>query len=125
MALDYIQLVETNITERRELEISTIGRSCKKMAKQNNIHVFGLSQLDDSWGGRGQSQKPTGRNLRESKALKHHTDNLLILRRTKDQREVEVWCDKLRNSQIGGRKIGFIGSQTRFVNSKMEVPPNG
>ena len=126
MAVDYIQLADMslNAQSNREQMVSMIGRTCKKIAKDNGIHVFALSQLDEAWGGRyNDSQKPTGRNLRESKALKHHTDNLLILYKDKkDARRVNVNIDKARNNAQGERSLGFIGSQTRFVNSPSEVP---
>lgn len=125
VALDYIQLAEVpSISERRELEISMIGRACKRMAKNNEIHVYALSQLDDAWGGRGQSKKPTGKNLRESKALKHHTDNLVILRRTGRPDEVELYIDKMRNNATGSVTMRFIKNQTRFVDlDRQQLPP--
>lgn len=122
IGLDYIQLVEGyNLKGRtREQEIAGIGRSCKKMAKDLGIHVIALSQLDDAWEG-----KPTGRNLRESKALKHHSDNVFILYKPKDQelggRVVKCAIDKGRNNRTGEFAFGLIGGFTEFVNDPNTV----
>lgn len=129
VAVDYLQLADITLKGQtnREQEVSMLGRTCKKMAKDNNIHVFALSQLNEDWGGKfNDSHKPTGRNLRESKALKHHTDNLLILYKDrKDRRRINVNIDKARNNAQGEISLWFIGSQTRFVSSPNEVPQEG
>ncbi len=122
IGIDYIQLVEGyNLRGRnREQEISGIGRSCKKLAKDLGIHVVALSQLDDAWEG-----KPSGRNLRESKALKHHSDNVFILYKPKDQelggRVVKCVIDKGRNNRTGEFAFGLIGGFTEFVNDPNTV----
>jgi replicative DNA helicase len=120
LGVDYIQLVEgLNLRGRnREQEISSIGRTFKKIAKDLNVHVIALSQLDDAWDG-----KPTGRNLRESKALKHHSDNVLILYKPKDAQDGIIKCniDKGRNSRTGEITFGMIGGFTEFVNDPATV----
>lgn len=120
VGIDYIQLVEglSGRNRNREQEISGIGRSFKKLAKDCGVHTIALSQLDDAWDG-----KPTGRNLRESKALKHHSDNVLILYKPKREMNGLVRCniDKGRNNKTGDVSLGFIGGFTEFVNDPRDV----
>lgn len=115
IGVDYIQLVDgsTGANRTREQEMSAVGRSLKKIAKDLNVHVVALAQLDDAW-----DNKPTGRNIRESKALKHHTDNVILLYHSTPNNpdgRVNLKIDKARNSRIGEFQVGLIGRFTEFV----------
>jgi replicative DNA helicase len=113
VGIDYLQLLGGNRSRQgnREQEISNLGRECKRMAKENHIHVIALSQIDENWKG---SNRPPGRgNLRESKALGHHADNVWILY----QKGEFVVCniDKGRNNKTGSVDFGLLGAFTEFV----------
>lgn len=108
VAIDYIQLATSREKgDRREGEISYIGSIARRIAKDCHIHTFALSQLDETWRG-----KPTKRNLRESKALGHHTDNLIILYKYKGLIRANV--DKNRNGIVGDTAVRFIPETGRF-----------
>jgi len=117
-AIDYIQLVDASLVKSatREQQVSHVARIHKKIAKENNAHVIGASQLDENWRWNGKkTAKPTGRNLRESKAIKHHCDNLIIMYRNPDSRErMFLSVDKARNDMTGTIEIGWHGETLRF-----------
>ena len=113
VGIDYLQLLEGYKGKggNREQEISALGRSCKRLAKENHIHVLALSQIDENW--KQSNRPPTRGNLRESKALGHHADNVWILY----QKDELVVCniDKGRNNKTGQVKFGLLGAFTEFV----------
>ncbi len=113
VGIDYLQLLDGSRGRggNREQEISGLGRTCKRLAKENHIHVIGLSQIDENW--KMGNRPPTRGNLRESKALGHHADNVWILY----EKNELVICniDKGRNNKTGEVKFGFLGAFTEFV----------
>jgi len=115
IGLDYIQLLEVDTkTGNREQEVSLIGKICRKVALRYGIHTFALSQLDENWGGKyDKSNKPTKSNLRESKALGHHCNNLMLI--YKDKKGI-VRCnfDKATNNSTFDVPINWHGSTTKF-----------
>lgn len=109
IVLDYMQLCDVNLgyNTNREQEVSYIGRTLKRLAKQTNAHVIGISNLDDRWEG-----KPTQRNLRDSKALGNHADNVLLL--YKKDTLIHLNVDKGRNNATGEIQLRFEGDLTLF-----------
>lgn len=119
IVLDYMQLTEPSRPgERREQEISDVGKMLKRVAKASNLHAIGISSLDESWGNKYNPSTPTKRNLSQSKALAYHFDNVVILYRD-EKKNIRINIDKARNDETkSGIPIGFIGATTKFVDKQ-------
>lgn len=130
--VDYLQLVNpSSAMESREREISTISRSLKSLAKELNIPVIALSQLNRAVESRS-DKKPMLSDLRESGSIEQDADVVIFLYRPEvygitsytsgDMAGVstegiaEVIVGKQRNGPIGEIKLRFIKDYARFEN---------
>jgi replicative DNA helicase len=123
--VDYIQLMKGRVaTERRDLEISDISRSLKLLAKELNVPVLALSQLNRKLEERS-DKRPQLSDLRESGALEQDADVVAFIYRdevyNKDENNpnrgsAEVILAKQRNGPTGTIPLTFIGHYTRFEN---------
>jgi replicative DNA helicase len=123
IVIDYLQLMSASTQgENRATEISEISRSLKAMAKELDVPVVALSQLN-----RALEQRPNKRpqmaDLRESGAIEQDADLILAIYRdvvynpeTPDKGTAEVIILKQRNGPIGTVKLTFLGQFTRFEN---------
>jgi replicative DNA helicase len=123
VVVDYLQLMSASSQgENRATEISEISRSLKAMAKELDVPVVALSQLN-----RALEQRPNKRpqmaDLRESGAIEQDADVILAIYRdevynpeTPDKGTAEVIILKQRNGPIGTVKLTFLGQFTRFEN---------
>ncbi|KAK3604889.1 hypothetical protein CHS0354_000552 [Potamilus streckersoni] len=129
IVVDYLQLVSPvrDMKANREQEIAQISRSLKALAKELNIPVIALAQLNRSIDQRGTSEKrPQLSDLRESGSIEQDSDVVIFLSRpetygitefpdgssTKDV--IEVIIGKQRNGPIGDVKLKFIKQYGRF-----------
>ena len=127
--VDYLQLMSVPGTkENRATEISEISRSLKAMAKELNIPVIALSQLNRSLEQRP-NKRPMMSDLRESGAIEQDADVILFIYRDEvyndespDQGVAEINVGKQRNGPIGMIKLSFLGQYTRFENYVDERP---
>lgn len=132
VVVDYLQLMRgrTN-AERREQEISEISRSLKAMAKELNLPVVALSQLNRSLESRP-NKRPQLSDLRESGAIEQDADVICFLYRDEIYNKsednprrgiAEVIIGKQRNGPTGSIDLTFIDKYTTFENySHLDVP---
>ena len=129
--VDYLQLMRSRGSfERREQEISDISRSLKALAKELNIPVIAVSQLNRVVEQR-KPPKPILADLRESGAIEQDADVILFLYRAEvyekdnpaNKGEAEVIIAKQRNGPTGIVNLAFNSSCTRFLNrSERDYP---
>ncbi len=127
--IDYIQLMKTRSDlERRDLEISDISRSLKILAKELDIPVVALSQLNRKLEER-QDKRPVLSDLRESGALEQDADVVTFIYRDEvynksednpNSGKAEILIRKQRNGPTGIVTLTFVSSCTRFENAAAE-----
>ena len=125
IVIDYLQLMSASGQgENRATEISEISRSLKAMAKELDVPVIALSQLNRAVDQRP-DRRPVMSDLRESGAIEQDADVIMFIYREvvykpdlpEDQRGIaEVIVGKQRNGPIGTVKLTFLGQHTRFEN---------
>ena len=128
IVVDYIQLMQIpSIRENRTAEISEISRSLKALAKELDVPIIGLSQLNRSLEQR-HDKRPVMSDLRESGALEQDADLIVFIYRdevyhedTMDKGISEIIVGKHRNGPIGKVKLTFLGQFTRFENFSSEI----
>ena len=119
--VDYLQLMQVaGSSENRTTEISEISRSLKAMAKELNVPVIAISQLNRSLEQR-QDKRPVMSDLRESGALEQDADLIVFIYRdvvydenTEDKYKAEIIIAKQRNGPIGKIILTFLGQYTKF-----------
>jgi replicative DNA helicase len=122
VVLDYLQLMQSPGAESRVNEISDISRSLKALAKELNVPVIALSQLNRSLEQRP-NKRPVMSDLRESGAIEQDADLIVFIYRdevynkeTADKGTAEIIIAKQRNGPIGTVRLTFLGQYTRFEN---------
>ncbi|MCK8600618.1 replicative DNA helicase [Desulfoferrobacter suflitae] len=123
IVVDYLQLMRSRDgAERREQEISEISRSLKALAKELNVPVIALSQLNRKVEER-HDKRPQLSDLRESGAIEQDADVIAFVYRdeaynpmTTEKGIAEIIVSKQRNGPTGRIKLAYINSYTRFEN---------
>ncbi len=122
IVVDYLQLMKVPgfKAENRTAEISEISRSLKSLAKELNVPLIALSQLNRSLEQR-HDKRPVMSDLRESGAIEQDADLICFIYRDEvynedspDKGVAEVIIAKHRNGPIGKVRAAFLGKYTRF-----------
>ncbi len=128
--IDYLQLMNATGMKlgSREQEVSTISRSLKALAKELNIPVIALSQLNRSTETR-EDKRPVLSDLRESGAIEQDADIVCFIHRpeyyTKSSEDAsgndirglaELIIAKHRSGAVGDVKLRFVSKYARFEN---------
>jgi replicative DNA helicase len=130
IVIDYLQLMQGRAdAERRDLEISDISRSLKALAKEINLPVIALSQLNRMLEQRT-DRRPRLSDLRESGALEQDADVVAFIYRDEvynkeennpNKGTAEVILAKQRNGPTGDVRLAFLNAYTRFENLAPEA----
>jgi replicative DNA helicase len=125
LVIDYIQLMSgRGRFENRTLELASISRSLKGLAKELNVPIVVLSQLSRAPEARS-DHRPQLSDLRESGALEQDADVVLLIYREDaynrdpnhpDAGTAELIVAKQRNGPTGVVRLAFLREQTRFAN---------
>lgn len=135
--IDYLQLMNASgmSYNSRQEEVSTISRSLKQLAKELQIPIIALSQLNRGVETRSadpdnpDSKRPQLSDLRESGAIEQDADMVCMIHRPeyyhimKDNHNrstkgmAEIIVAKHRNGQVGDVTLRFIGDYARFANA--------
>lgn len=121
--IDYLQLMKASYNiESREQAIADISRSLKSLAKELNIPVIALSQLNRMVESR-QDRRPQLADLRESGAIEQDADLIMFVYReevykkdTENKGTAELIIGKQRNGPTGIVKLSYIDKYTSFEN---------
>ena len=148
--IDYLQIMQGSGTKDRHLEVSEISRGLKILARELNIPIIALSQLNRGLESRA-DKRPMLSDIRESGSIEQDADIILFVYRDdvylykeekerekqakaegkefiptyveKDEEEAEIIIGKQRNGPTGHVKLIFQKKLTRFVDAHKGAPP--
>jgi replicative DNA helicase len=128
--VDYLQLMSApTFRDSREREIASISRALKALAKDVNIPVIAISQLNRAVEQR-KTRKPELQDLRESGSIEQDADVVMFVHRERDEEggmmdqfKATIIIAKQRNGEIGEVSLAWVGRYARFENLERQMPP--
>ena len=128
--IDYMQLMDNPGVESRQQQISEISRGIKAVARELNVPVIALSQLNRQSEGRD-GHRPRMSDLRESGSIEQDADVIALLHREDYYRMqepdfmpdniAEIIIAKQRNGPTGTVKLTFDNKTTTFKNLSAQI----
>lgn len=126
--VDYLQLMQGSARENRQQEIAEISRNLKNLARELDVPIIGLSQLNRSLEAR-EDKRPRLADLRESGSLEQDADVVMFIYRheyyhPEDQESkglAEVIVAKHRAGSTGSVRMTFLPEFTRFADLGRDV----
>ena len=123
IVVDYLQLMQSPSSgDNRVQQISDISRGLKALAKEMNVPVVALSQLNRNLEQRP-NKRPVMSDLRDSGAIEQDADLIVFVYRDEvynpdspDKGIAEMIIGKQRNGPLGTVRLTFLGQYTRFEN---------
>lgn len=126
IVVDYLQLMDGGGGENRQVEIASISRGLKGLAKEFNCPVLALSQLSRSPEARS-DKRPLLSDLRESGAIEQDADLVMFIYRddyynkeSEFKNISEIIIAKQRNGETGTVKLAWLGQYTKFADLHRE-----
>ncbi len=136
--VDYLQLMKSPRAESREREISMISQSLKQLAKELDIPIIALAQLNRGVESRN-DKRPMLSDLRESGSIEQDSDVVCFIHRpefygiksfgdennTDTEGKAEIILSKQRNGPTGSVKLAYTSQYARFDNLALgyQEPP--
>ncbi|MBQ4021257.1 MAG: replicative DNA helicase, partial [Bacteroidales bacterium] len=128
--IDYLQLMTGPVELRgmREQEVSAISRALKSIAKDLNVPILALSQLNRSVETRGGNKRPQLSDLRESGAIEQDADIVMFIHRPEFfgtaeadayPGQTQLIIAKHRNGETGDVEMRFVASEVRFEDANV------
>lgn len=129
--IDYLQLIHPPKAESREREISIISRSLKQIAKELDIPIIALAQLNRLVESR-KDKRPMLSDLRESGSIEQDSDVVLFINRPEmygiktfddqspTENKAEIIIGKQRNGPVGDLTLAYLKDFARFENLAYE-----
>ncbi len=135
--VDYLQLMSSPGAESRQQEVSEISRGIKALARELNIPVIAMSQLNRNAENR-QDNRPMLADMRESGSIEQDADVVMMLHREEYYHKTDEWAAenpekqglaeliiaKQRNGPTGVNKLHFNAATVRFNNHHEHVNNN-
>jgi replicative DNA helicase len=133
--IDYLQLLtaKTKKNDTRERELSLISQTCKQIAKDLDIPVFALCQLNRS-NELSKDKRPTISAIRESGAIENDADTVILIYRpetygilkfdngSSSEGKAEIIIPKGRNTGTGSIILDYIAHKTLFQDKMFDYP---
>jgi len=133
--IDYLQLMAgpPELRGMREQEVAAISRNLKSIAKELEVPIIALSQLNRSVETRGGNKRPQLSDLRESGAIEQDADIVMFIHRpeflgVQDENtypgQTDIIIAKHRNGEVCDVPMRFLSSQVKFVDADDIVNAN-
>jgi replicative DNA helicase len=126
LVVDYLQLVDAEHRERRELAVAGVSRGLKQLASELHVPVLAVAQVNRAVEQRA-DKRPTLADLRESGSLEQDADLVLVLHREvaynfeADPGQAELILRKQRNGPTGTVPLVWLPGRMSFANAVREA----